>query len=263
MPSFRYEATDALRKNRARHGRGRHRARRPQPAARPRPAAAVHRPAARAEGLGGALRARLSDADLAWLTRQLASLLAAPAAGRGPQRHAGPGREETHRHGAAGRARRRARRPQAVGGAGRQAARLSRDLSRADRRRRGIRRPGAGNGKTGRLHRGTQRAARQGDDGLHLSRRGGLRVGDHRGVPAGLCGAAGGVGLQPRQAAAAHADPRDAGAVGLCARMGPGHWRRAGRRLRAVALRAARAGGAPPGTRACCACRWSAASCWA
>ena len=80
----------------------------------------------------------------------------APAAGRGPQRHAGPGREETHRHGAAGRARRRARRPQAVGGAGRQAARLSRDLSRADRRRRGIRRPGAGNGKTGRLHRGTQ-----------------------------------------------------------------------------------------------------------
>ena len=38
-------------------------------------------------------------------------------------------------------------------------------------------------------------AARQGDDGLHLSRRGGLRVGDHRGVPAGLCGAAGGVGF--------------------------------------------------------------------
>ncbi|MCV6904346.1 MAG: hypothetical protein NTT76_16700, partial [Achromobacter xylosoxidans] len=34
-------------------------------------------PAARAEGLGAALRTRLSDADLAWLTRQLASLLAA------------------------------------------------------------------------------------------------------------------------------------------------------------------------------------------
>lgn len=77
MPSFRYEATDALGKivrgtveaDTERGARNQLRGRGLLPLSTA--------PAARAEGLGGALRARLSDADLAWLTRQLASLLAA------------------------------------------------------------------------------------------------------------------------------------------------------------------------------------------
>lgn len=77
MPSFRYEATDALGKivhgtvdaDSERGARNQLRGRGLLPLSTS--------PAARAEGLGAALRTRLSDADLAWLTRQLASLLAA------------------------------------------------------------------------------------------------------------------------------------------------------------------------------------------
>ena len=74
MPSFRYEATDALGKivrgtveaDTERGARNQLRGR----------GAACCPPPRRARR-GGRLRARLSDADLAWLTRQLASLLAA------------------------------------------------------------------------------------------------------------------------------------------------------------------------------------------
>ncbi len=77
MPSFRYEATDALGKivrgtidaDTERGARNQLRGRGLLPLSTA--------PAARAEGLGASLRARLSDADLAWITRQLASLLAA------------------------------------------------------------------------------------------------------------------------------------------------------------------------------------------
>ena len=77
MPSFRYEATDALGKivrgtveaDTERGARNQLRGRGLLPLSTAPPRAP--------RGLGGALRARLSDADLAWLTRQLASLLAA------------------------------------------------------------------------------------------------------------------------------------------------------------------------------------------
>jgi len=79
--------------------------------------------AARAEGLGASLRTRLSDADLAWLTRQLASLLAArlplDAALSATLEQA---EKKTYRRHAGQRARRRAGRPSLVDRAGRPAA---------------------------------------------------------------------------------------------------------------------------------------------
>ena len=76
MPSFRYEATDALGKivrgtveaDTERGARNQLRGRGLLPLSTAPP---------RAPRRAGRLRARLSDADLAWLTRQLASLLAA------------------------------------------------------------------------------------------------------------------------------------------------------------------------------------------
>ncbi|CAB3631128.1 type II secretion system inner membrane protein GspF [Achromobacter pestifer] len=77
MPSFRYEATDALGKivrgtidaDSERGARNQLRGRGLLPLST---ALAAH-----AEGLSASFRTRLSDSDLAWLTRQLASLLAA------------------------------------------------------------------------------------------------------------------------------------------------------------------------------------------